>query len=156
MKNSGFWKYFFWLFIINVIFTSIDTVIHLNVEALEVYSYPIPSFLLGISTSPLFWYAVGKFISTLIFGAILYYFVKKGKNTFLRALTLTVPIIILLEVRYFISGSYDTKWHIYNTIMHFIVLFVSSYVVFRQSKLFEGSEDKIDIERSSLPPYFYK
>ena len=136
MKCPKFVRYFAWLVVIDVLFTVIDALIHANVEALEVYSYPIPSFLLGVSSSPLFWYAVGKFVATLIFGSILFYFVKKGKTNFTRALILTLPIIILMEIRYVISGDYTAQWHVYNTIMHFIVLLVSSYVVFWKTKSF--------------------
>ena len=137
MSGVGFWRYFKWLLLIDIFFTGIDAVIHYAVEALEVYSYPIPNAFLFISTNPLFWYAVGKFVATLIFGAMLFYFVKKGKSNFTRALILTLPIIILMELRYILSGNYDTQWHIYNTIMHFVVLLASSYVVFLKSKIFE-------------------
>src|SRR3989344_6847033 len=106
MKGVGFWRYFKWLLLIDVFFTGIDAVIHYAVEALEVYSYPIPNAFLFISTNPLFWYAVGKFVATLIFGAMLFYFVKKGKSNFTRALILTLPIIILMELRYILSGNY--------------------------------------------------
>jgi len=136
MNSPRFLRYFTWLVVISVLFTGIDALIHANVEALEVYSYPIPSFLLGVSSSPLFWYAVGKFVATLIFGSILFYFVKKGKTNFTRALILALPIIILMEIRYIISGNYATQWHIYNTIMHFVVLLLSSWIVFWKTKLF--------------------
>ena len=137
MKQVKFRIYFLWLLAIDVLFTGIDGVIYYTVEALEVYSYPIPSFLLNISSDPLFWYAVGKFVATLIFGSILFYFVKKGKTNFARALILTLPIIILMEIRYIISGDYTTQWHIYNTIMHFVVLLLSSWIVFWKTKLFD-------------------
>ena len=137
MKQVKFRIYFLWLLAIDVLFTGIDAVIHYTVEALEVYSYPIPSFLLNISSVPLFWYAVGKFVATLIFGSILFYFVKKGKTNFARALILALPIIILMEIRYIISGDYTTQWHIYNTIMHFVVLLLSSWIVFWKTKLFD-------------------
>ena len=137
MKQVKFRIYFLWLLAIDVLFTGIDALIHYTVEALEVYSYPIPSFLLNISSDPLFWYAVGKFVATLIFGSILFYFVKKGKTNFARVLILALPIIILMEIRYIISGDYTTQWHIYNTIMHFVVLLLSSWIVFWKTKLFD-------------------
>ena len=137
MKQVKFRIYFLWLLAIDVLFTGIDALIHYTVEALEVYSYPIPSFLLNISSDPLFWYAVGKFVATLIFGSILFYFVKKGKTNFARALILALPIIILMEIRYIISGDYTTQWHTYNTIMHFIVLLLSSWIIFWKTKLFD-------------------
>ena len=137
MNSPRFLHYFLWLLAIDVLFTGIDALIHYTVEALEVYSYPIPSFLLNISSDPLFWYAVGKFVATLIFGSILFYFVKKGKTNFTRTLILTLPIIILMEIRYIISGDYTTQWHIYNTIMHFVVLLLSSWIVFWKTKLFD-------------------
>ena len=137
VKRVKFGIYFLWLLAIDVLFTGIDALIHYTVEALEVYSYPIPSFLLNISSDPLFWYAVGKFVATLIFGSILFYFVKKGKTNFARALILALPIIILMEIRYIISGDYTTQWHIYNTIMHFVVLLLSSWIIFWKTKLFD-------------------
>ncbi|MEK6898889.1 MAG: hypothetical protein AABW79_02210 [Nanoarchaeota archaeon] len=137
MEKTTFLRYFLWLLLITAIFTTIDTIVHYNVEALEVYSYPIPSTFLFISSSPLFWYAVGKFVGTLIIGSLLFFFVRKGKSPFVRALILALPVIILLEVRYLISGNYDADWHTYNTIMHFVVLLVTSWIVFAKTRLFE-------------------
>lgn len=139
MNTPKFRSYFYCLLITDVLFTAIDSVIHFWVEALEVYYYPIPAFLLEISSSPLFWYAVGKFFGTLFLGLILFYFVKKGRNTFMRTLILTLPTVLLLEARYIISGNYATDWHVYNLIMHSLVLFVSSYFVLSKTKLFESN-----------------
>ena len=72
-RGIKFWKYFLWIVIITVIFTAIDAFIHANFQTFEIYYYPIPKFLLGISNVPLFWYVIGKFFSTIIFGTLLFY-----------------------------------------------------------------------------------
>ncbi len=138
MVKTKFLTYFWWLLLITAIFTAVDAFVHYNLEVLEVYSYPIPDAFLFISTSPLFWYAVGKFVGALVIGSLLFFFVRKGKTNFWRALILALPVIILLEVRYLISGNYEVDWHTYNTIMHFIVLLVTSWIVFVRTRLFEN------------------
>jgi len=99
--------------------------------------YPILSFLIGVSSSPLFWYAVGKFIATLLFGAILYFFVRKMKSAFGRALMLALPIVIQMEMRYIASGHYGALWHVYNVINHTLIMFIASYLVFWKAGAFE-------------------
>ena len=117
-------------------FTLIDGLIHYFVEALEVYYYPIPSFLQSISTWPLFWYAVAKFFATIVLSLIILPFLLRRKWKFgVKVLAYAFIIIALLEIRYLISGYYGSEWHIYNTIMHFIVLFVSSWAIFKAFKI---------------------
>lgn len=135
-KEIKFGRYFLWLLLIDIIFTLGDWIVHYTVESLEVYYYPIPDAFLFISANPLFWYAVGKFAATLIIGAILFFFVRKGKSDWSRALILTLPIIILMEVRYILGGYYTSEWHIYNAINHFIILYVASWIVFHFSRLY--------------------
>ncbi len=137
-KEVKFGRYFLWLLLIDIIFTLGDWIVHYSVESLEVYAYPIPDAFLFISTSPLFWYAVGKFVATLIMGAVLFFFVRKGKKDWSRALILAIPVIILMEVRYIISGSYTNEWHVYNTINHFVILYAASWIVFHFSKLYSS------------------
>jgi len=137
-KSPRFWSYFGWLLVIDVLFTGVDAIFHATVEAIEVYSYPIPESLLFLSANPLLWYAVGKFIGTLIIGSLLFFFVKKGGSTLSRTLILSIPLVLLLEGRYMLSGDYDSQWHVLNTIMHFCVLSVSTYLVFQKSRLFEA------------------
>ena len=137
MKKRNLKKIIFSVILISVIFTIIDALIHYVTEALEIYYYPIPAFLLTISSSPLFWYAIGKFVGTIIMGIIILMFLTRTKlklisGTFIFALI----IIILLEVRYILSGYYSNTWHVYNTIMHSVVLFVTSYIVFLKTKIF--------------------
>lgn len=135
--NQKFWPYFAWLVLIDVIFTGFDAIGHSTIELLEIYYYPIPSVLTFISTNPLFWYGVGKFAATLIFGSILFIFLKRCKSVLSRALVLTIPVILLMEGRYVVSGAYGAEWHVANTIMHGIILFVASYVVFSRTRLFK-------------------
>lgn len=136
MQKVDFKKYFFWLFIIDIFFTLGDFIFHETIELLEVYSYPIPTSLLWISTSPLFWYSVGKFVATLIIGSLIFFWVRKGKNTLSRTLILSVPVVLLMEGRYLISGMYGAEWHVWNTVMHFCVLTFVTYVIFYNSNLF--------------------
>ncbi|MFS8158921.1 MAG: hypothetical protein ACMG6E_01670 [Candidatus Roizmanbacteria bacterium] len=136
-KNPQFLNYFKRLFVIDFLFTGIDALFHLTFESLEVYSYPIPKMFLFISSNPLLWYAVGKFGATLIIGSLLFYFVKKGKSTLVKTLILSIPVVLLMEGRYILSGYYSAGWHILNTIMHFFVLSISTYLVFWKSRPFE-------------------
>ena len=137
IKKLSFKKNISVVVLITILFTLIDTIVHYFWEALEIYYYPIPKSLEFISSSPLFWYAIGKFVATIIFGVILLYFLVKVKwNFYLKTFIFSAVIVALLEVRYALSGYYGTQWHIYNTIMHFIVLYISSIAVFRSSKVF--------------------
>ena len=123
--------------LVTLLFTYIDALVHATVEALEIYSYPIPEFGRSISESPLFWYAVGKFVSTLIISLLIIPFIRRWRfPAATKTLGYTLVIIALLEVRYFLSGAYDTTWHIYNVLMHFAVLFVSSFFVYKKLKIF--------------------
>lgn len=134
--KKGFWKYFVWLLLVVLLFTAIDAIIHLTFEPLEIYYYPIPSFLLFITSNPTFWYAIGKFFGTTIIGILIYSLIKRIKNYKLAVLIFTVIITALLEVRYILSGYYTPVWHIYNFIQHTIVLYLAAYLVFKKSKAF--------------------
>jgi len=134
MKKAGLKNFFLSLLIISLIFTLADLFLHYTLESIEIYYYPIPEFLKFISTSSLIWYGIGKFFGTIILGLLLYPLIKKIKSYKLKILLFTLIIVIILEVRYLISGYYDSIWHTINFINHFIVLFVSSYYIFKIRK----------------------
>ncbi len=136
MRKGGFWKYFLWIVIIVFLFTIIDYIIHASIEYLEIYYYPIPASLKFISDKPLVWYAFGKFYGTIILGLLCYPLLKRIKSNFAKSIVLTTIVVILLEVRYILSGYYTWTWHLANFANHFIALFVVSYIVFSKEKVF--------------------
>lgn len=126
--------------LITILFTLIDALFHNFIKTLEIYYYPIPSFLIFISPSPLFWYAAGKFAATIIIGIIIFYAISKTRlnklNLPIKTLIFSAVIVAILEIRYIISGYYSTNFHIYNAVMHFCILFISSYAIFSIMKTF--------------------
>ncbi|MEK6871401.1 MAG: hypothetical protein AABX16_00690, partial [Nanoarchaeota archaeon] len=128
-----FFTFFLWLLVIVAIFTILDTLVHAFFEPLEIYYYPIPNAFKFISTSYLFWYAVGKLVGTTIMGSILFFLIKRIKNLRAKVLTFTIIIVILIEIRYMLSGDYSTRWDLYNMINHFIMLYIPAYVVFKKT-----------------------
>lgn len=134
--KRGFLKYFLWLIFIVGIFTGIDLILHSSIEYLEIYYYPIPEVLKFISDSPLIWYGIGKFIGSFIIGILCYPLLLRIKGNLKKSLTLTLITIVLLEIRYIISGYYTPSWDLFNAVNHFIVLFISSYLVLSRAKIF--------------------
>ena len=133
-RKKTFWRFFPWLLVIVAIFTLIDTLVHALYEPLEIYYYPIIDSLKFISTSPLFWYAVGKIVGTTIMGSLLFFLVKRIQNLQAKVLAFTVIIVILIEVRYMLSGYYTFTWDFYNMINHFIALYIPTYFIFKKTK----------------------
>ena len=123
-----------WLLVIVAVFTLLDTLVHAFFEPLEIYYYPIPNMFKFISESPLFWYAVGKFVGTTIMGSVLFFFIRRIKSLQAKILTFTLVIVILIEVRYMLSGYYEFRWDLYNMINHFISLYIPTYFVFKKTK----------------------
>lgn len=137
MKNVSWKTTLAAILLVTIIFTALDALVHATVEALEVYHYPIPAWGTGISTSPLFWYAVGKFVATFIISSIAVPLIRRWSvHPALRAFLYTFVVITILEVRYLISGAYGNTWHIYNTLMHTTILFLTSLLVYRKMKIF--------------------
>lgn len=133
-SKKMFWRFFICLLLIVAIFTLLDTLIHAFYEPLEIYYYPIIPALKFISTSPLFWYAVGKFVGTIIMGSLLFFLVKRLNSIQGKILTFTIIIVILIEIRYILSGQYGGLWDFYNMINHFITLYIPTYFVFKKTK----------------------
>ena len=132
--KKGFWRFFLWLLVIVAIFTLLDALVHAFYEPLEIYYYPIIESFKFISTSPLFWYAVGKFVGTTIMSSLLFFLVKRINSLQGKVLTFTLIIVILIEVRYMLSGYYSGRWDLYNMINHFITLYIPTYFVFKKTK----------------------
>ncbi len=134
VRKSTFWRFLPWLLLIVLIFTLLDTLVHAFYEPLEIYYYPIPKSLEFISNSPLAWYAFGKVWGTILMGSALFFLVRKIKPLQGKVLTFTVIIVLLIEVRYIISGAYSGLWDFYNMINHFITLYIPTYFVFKKTK----------------------
>ncbi len=132
--KKSFWRFFLWLLVIVAVFTALDTLVHAFYEPLEIYYYPIPEVFKFISSVPLFWYAIGKIVGTTIMGSLLFFLIKRIKNLQAKVLTFTLIIVILIEVRYMLSGYYTLTWDFYNSINHFIDLYIPTYLVFRKTK----------------------
>lgn len=132
--KKRFWKFFLWLLVIVGVFTLLDTLVHAFYEPLEIYYYPIPGAFKFISTLPLFWYAMGKIAGTTIMGSLLFFLIKRIKNLQAKVLTFTLIIVVLIEVRYMLSGYYALRWDLYNMANHFITLYIPTYFVFKKSK----------------------
>jgi len=133
----SFKKYFFWMLLIVLLFTLIDGIVHATVEALEVYSYPIPRSFSFLSANPLVWYAIGKFFGTIIICSLAFFAIKPIKNLLAKTATLTIIVVVLLEVRYYLSGDYEWRWHTYNIILHLLSFFIPAYLISWKAKLFE-------------------
>src|SRR3989344_7136065 len=130
-SKKGFWRFFLWLLVIVFAFTCLDAIVHAFFEPLEIYYYPIPEDFRFISDSPLFWYAVGKFVGTTIMGSLLFFLIKRINSIQGKILTFTIIIVILIEIRYILSGQYGGLWDFYNMINHFITLYIPTYFVFK-------------------------
>ena len=134
--RPSFKKYFLWMLLIVLLFTLIDGIFHATVEALEVYYYPIPKAFEFISTSPLVWYAIGKFFGSIIICSLAFFAIKPIKNLFAKTAVLTITVVVLLEVRYYLSGNYEWHWHTYNIILHFLSFSIPAYLIFWKAKVF--------------------
>lgn len=113
----------------SAIFTVLDGLVHYAYEPLEIYYYPF--HFLGIE-SALINYAISKFLSsTILLFALFYLFAKTNVKPYVRALSTTVLIVTLLELRYVISGRYSTTWHVLNVMNHSVTLLAALIVVER-------------------------
>lgn len=135
--NPSFKKYFLWMLLIILLFTFLDGIVHATVEALEVYYYPIPESLSFISTNPLIWYAIGKFFGTIIICSLAFFAIRPIKSLLAKTSVLTIIVVVLLEVRYYLSGNYYGVWHLYNFILHTVTFFLPAYLIFWKAKVFE-------------------
>ena len=135
--KPSFKKYFLWMLLIVLLFTFLDGIVHLTVEALEVYSYPIPESLKFISENPLIWYAIGKFFGTIIICSLAFFAIRPIRKLLTKSALLTIIVVALLEVRYYLSGNYYAVWHIYNVILHAVTFFLPAYFIFWKAKVFE-------------------
>ena len=133
-RKPTFWKFLPWLLLIVFMFTLLDTLVHAFYEPLEIYYYPIIESLKFISDNFLFWYAVGKVVGTTVMGSLLFFLVKRIKSLQGKVLTFTIIIVLLIEVRYILSGAYSGLWDFYNVINHFITLYIPTYFVFKRTK----------------------
>src|SRR3989338_1207461 len=103
--------------LISVVFTVLDTLVHYFYEPLEIYYYPIHFF--GIQ-SALINYAISKLVSSTILLFILFYIFSKARlGKHLQYNLITLIVVVLLELRYIISGYYTPIWHILNFINHY-------------------------------------
>src|SRR3990167_11454021 len=103
--------------IIAIIFTTIDAIIHDSIDYLKI----LGASSMGLSR--FMWYIINKFVGTIIIGTILLTFLLKSKlKNNIKALIYTLPIIIILQARYFYQG-YSPMWHTIILFLHFIILY---------------------------------
>lgn len=114
-------------FLISVVFTILDTLVHYFYEPLEIYYYPFHFF--GVQ-SALANYAMSKLVSTTILLFILFFLFSKTKlNKYIQYSLITLIVVILLELRYIIGGYYTSTWHFLNFINHYLTLLAAIYLV---------------------------
>ncbi len=124
------------LVLISLIFTLIDYMLHDAIDFLAVTYYPIPSQFVYLDYSPLVWYAIGKFIGTIVLGAIGLYIIPKFKATRqYKTLSLTLFIILPLQLRYLYGWYYTTNWHILVLLLHFFILYHSLNYFIKRRKI---------------------
>ena len=120
--------------IIAVPFTLIDAVFHYFLKPLEISEYSY-KFLLPYLNSPLFWYAIGKFLGTILLGTIILSLIPKKLNLYSKTFIYTLLIVILLQIRYFYTGYYEINWHLLNLALHAKILFWSALIIFKWRKI---------------------
>lgn len=131
VKKSKILKLFLVSLVISIIFTFLDFLVHYFVDFLKITYYPIPpfSFLQNLQLPNLAWYSAGKFIATFIFSFIILLFIyKKKMNDYVKSLILTLPLVILLEIRYIYLSYYSNLWHVVNMFMHTTFLYFSTLI----------------------------
>jgi len=101
------------IFIIILIFTLIDVVVHSLSE-----EYSVPDY-----------YFRNKIIFGTIIGFITYLFIKKN-GLFVKSLIFSAVVSILLQIRYFLEG-YSLKFVIEFLFFHFLMLLPASLIIFR-------------------------
>ena len=67
-------------------------------------------------------------------GSLLFFLIKRIKSLQGKVLAFTIIIVILIEVRYMLSGQYELTWDLYNAINHLITLYIPTYFVFKKTK----------------------
>ena len=113
LERKKYISIFLVIFLIILIFTFIDFLIHSLKEGWSVPDY----------------YFRNKIIFGSIIGLITYFFVK-NKRLLIKSLIFSVVVSILLQIRYFLEG-YSIKFVIEFLAIHFIILFVVSLIIFK-------------------------
>ncbi len=101
------------VFIIILIFTLIDVLVHSLSE-----EYAVPDY-----------YFRNKIIFGTIIGFVTYLFIRK-RNLFTRSLTFSVVVSVLLQIRYFLEG-YSLEFVIEFLFFHFLMLIFVSLICFK-------------------------
>ena len=133
MKNKN---WFISLILIALIFTLLDLLFHYFIEYLTIYQYPI--FIPFISESSLFWYSIGKLLTTLIVGSMLLLFFKKTKiNYNSKLLIFTTIITFLLQIRYILIKNvyYTMTWHLAVLALHWVLLYAASRLSLKRNEI---------------------
>lgn len=129
-------KLIFPLVLISLIFTLIDYMLHDAIDFLAVTYYSIPSQFVYLGYSPLVWYAIGKFLGTILLGLIGLYIIPKFKvGRRYKALFLTLLIVLPLQLRYLYGGYYTPNWHIAVLLLHFFILYPTINYFIKRRKI---------------------
>ena len=120
IKNPEYYlKVFLLVFSAILLFTFIDYLVHGLSQ-----SFSVPDY-----------YFRNKIIFGTIYGFIIYLFTEKMK-TLPRALAFSGIIAVLLQINYYFQGY--AKWFVFLFLgLHFLMLLVSSLVMFRISKKYK-------------------
>ena len=116
-------------FLIALVFTVLDGLVHAFYEPLEIHEYPIHFFWIQ---SPLINYAISKLLASSVLLFIMFYlFAKTSLSKNKQYVWMTLILVALLEIRYIVSGHYTTTWHVLNVINHLVTLAIGMFVVKR-------------------------
>lgn len=116
-------------FLIALVFTILDGLVHAFYEPLEIYDYPFHFFWIQ---SPLVNYAISKLLASSALLFIMFYlFAKTSLSKNKQYVWITLILVALLEIRYIFSGHYTTTWHVLNVINHLVTLTIGMVVVKR-------------------------
>lgn len=137
MPKSKFPKYLSFSLLVSIIFTGLDSLIHIFVPYFEIISYKY-NFLSFLNIPLVFPYAIGKFISTIIMLIILLYIFSKMKS-YWKYNIMAFIIVVILEIRYMFDPYYSMLWHTFNLIIHYIFLIAGIHI----AKLIIGNSKKV-------------
>lgn len=116
-------------FLISLIFTLIDMLLHYSISYLNIIQYTYPQSLLNIINNDLFWYSLFKFLTTFSMIFITLLFIKR--INFVKLIIPLLITIVFLQIRYLYYSNYTIYWHILNSTLHLIILMLIAYIILK-------------------------
>ena len=119
---TKFPNYLIFSLLASAIFTALDSLVHIFIPYLKIVSYKY-NFLFFLNAPPIVPYAIGKFIGTTIMLIVLLYLFSKMKSYWKYSI-MALIVVAILEFRYMLDPYYSMLWHLFNLLMHIIILMV--------------------------------